>query len=56
MIGDIWIPNLSIPPNHFARFYMHGVKDIFQIGDLVFRVEHIGARSRLMSHKTWHDS
>jgi len=28
-LGDIWIPKAVISPNHFARFYIPGVKDLF---------------------------
>jgi hypothetical protein len=28
-IGDIWIPKLSISPNHFIRLYILGVEDLF---------------------------
>jgi len=48
-IGDIWIPRLCISPNHFVKLYIHGVEDLFQIGNQVVRVEHLGSRSRILS-------
>jgi hypothetical protein len=55
-LGDIWIPKSAVSPNHFARFYIPGVEDLFQTGDRVVRVEHAGSRSRLISWRIWHDS
>jgi hypothetical protein len=55
-IGDIWIPRLFASLNHFVRFYILGVKDLFQIGDNVLRVEHIGSSSRIISWRIWRDS
>jgi len=52
-IGDIWIRKFFASPNHFVRFYMHGVKDLFRIGDHVLRVEHIGSRSHIISCRIW---
>jgi hypothetical protein len=46
-IGDIWIPKLSTSPNHFTRFYILGIRDLFHIGDCILKVEHIGARSHI---------
>jgi hypothetical protein len=48
-IGDIWIPKLFASPNHFIRLYIPGVEDLFQNGDHLFRVEHYGSRSRIIS-------
>jgi hypothetical protein len=52
---DIWIPKSVVSPNHFARFYIHGVEDLFQTGDRVVKVEHVRSRSRLISLRIWHD-
>jgi hypothetical protein len=54
-LGDIWIPKVAVSPNHFARFYIHGVEDMFQTGDRLVRVEHAGSRSRLISWRMWCD-
>jgi hypothetical protein len=54
-LGDIWIPKSIVSPNHFARFYIPGVKDLFQTRDRVVRVEHAGSRSRLISWRIWRD-
>lgn len=54
-LGDIWIPKSVVSPNHFARFYIHGVEDLFQIGDRLVKVEHAGSRSRLISWRVWRD-
>jgi hypothetical protein len=54
-LGDIWIPRSPLSPNHFARFYIPGVEDLFQVGDRIVRVEHAGSRSRLISWRVWRD-
>ncbi len=55
-LGDLWIPKSPVSPNHFPRFYIPGVEDLFQVGDRIVRVEHSGSRSRLISWRVWHDS
>jgi hypothetical protein len=54
-LGDIWIPKSAVSFNHFARFFIPGVEDLFQTGDRVVRVEHAGSRSRLISWRIWRD-
>jgi hypothetical protein len=54
-LGDIWIPKAAVSPNHFARFYIHSVEDLFQTGDRLVKVEHVGSRSHLISWKVWRD-
>ncbi len=54
-LGDIWIPKSLVSPNHFSRFYILGVEDLFQTGDRVVRIEHAGSRSRLISWRVWRD-
>lgn len=54
-IGDIWIPRLCVSPNHFVRLYIPGVEDLFQIGNQIVRVEHLGSRSRILSWRIWRD-
>jgi len=53
-LGDIWIPKVVVSPNHFARFYIPGVEDLFQTQDGLVRVEHARLRSRLISWRVWH--
>jgi len=48
-IRNIWIPKLSTSPNHFTRFYILGIRDLFRIGYCILKVEHIGARSHVIS-------
>ncbi len=55
-LADIWIPKFFVSPNHFPRFYISGVEDLFQTGDHVVRIEHAGSRSRLINWKVWCDS
>jgi len=54
-LGDIWIPKAAVSPNHFARFYIPGVEDLFQTGDRLIGVEHAGSRSRLINWRVWCD-
>jgi hypothetical protein len=30
-IGDIWVPRLFASPNHFVKFYICGVEDLFRL-------------------------
>ncbi len=55
-LGDIWIPKSTPSANHFPRFYIPGVEDLFQVGDRIVRVEHSRSRSRLISWRVWRDS
>jgi hypothetical protein len=48
-LGDIWVPKSAVSPNHFTRFYIPGVKDLFQVGDHLVKVEHGGLKSRVIS-------
>ncbi len=54
-LGDIWVPKSTVTPNHFTRFYIPGVEDLFQIGDHFVKVEHGGSKSRVISWKIWRD-
>jgi len=54
-LGDVWVPKSAISPNHFTRFYIPGVEDLFQVGDHLVRVEHGGSRSHVISWRIWHD-
>jgi len=55
-LGDIWIPKSTPSANHFPRFYIPGVEDLFQVGDRIVRVEHSRSRSHLISWQVWRDS
>jgi hypothetical protein len=55
-LGDIWIPKSTSSANHFPRFYIPGVEDLFQVGDRIVHVEHSKTRSRLISWRIWFDS
>ncbi len=55
-LGDLWIPKSHVSPNHFPRFYIPGVEDLFEVGDRIIQVEHGGSRSRLISWRVWRDS
>jgi hypothetical protein len=55
-LGDIWVPKSAPSTNHFPRFYIPGVEDLFQIRDRIIRVEHGGSRSRLISWRIWRDA
>jgi len=55
-LGDIWVPKLAMSFNHFTRFYIPVVEDLFQVGDHIVRVEHGGSRSRVISWRIWRDS
>jgi len=55
-IRNIWIPQLFTSPNHFVKFFIPSIEDLFQNGDHVLRVEHIGSRCRIISWRIWRDS
>jgi hypothetical protein len=55
-LGNIWIPKSTPSANHFPRFYILGVENLFQIGDRIVRVEHSGTKSRFISWRVWRDS
>jgi hypothetical protein len=55
-LGDIWIPKSTPSTNHFPRFYIPGVEDLFQTGDRIVRVEHGGSRSRMISWRIWRNA
>jgi hypothetical protein len=55
-LGNIWVPKSAVSPNHFTRFYIPGVEDLFQIRDHLVRMEHGGSRARIISWRIWRDS
>jgi hypothetical protein len=48
-LGDIWVPKSAVSPNHFTKFYIPSMEDLFQVGDHLVRVEHDGSRSRVIN-------
>jgi len=54
-LGNIWVPKSVVSPNHFTRFYIPGVEDLFQITDRLVKVEHGGSRARVISWRIWRD-
>ncbi len=54
-IDDVWIPFSPISPNHFSKFFILGVEDLFWIGDQILRVENSRTRSTLISYRTFDD-
>jgi hypothetical protein len=54
-LGDVWVPKFVVSPNHFTRFYIPGIEDLFQVGDHLLRVEHCGSRFRIISWRIWRD-
>ncbi len=54
-LGNIWVPKSTPSTNHFPRFYIRGVEDMFQVGDRIIRVEHGGMRSQMISWRVWRD-
>jgi len=45
-LGDIQIHVSPISPNHFVKFYIPSVEDLFWVGDRILRVEN----TRLRAH------
>ncbi len=54
-IGDVWIPFSPNSVNHFSKFFISGIKDLFWIGDWILKVENSKARSRLISWRAFDD-
>jgi hypothetical protein len=55
-IGDIWIHNyLHDSLNHFSRFYIPSVEDLFHIVDWIMRVENFGHKSHLIHERSCHN-
>jgi len=54
-LGDNWVPKSPVSPNHFPRFYIPGVEDLFQVGDRIVRVEHTRWRCCFISWRVWRD-
>lgn len=52
-VGNIWIPYSSRSPNHFTKFFILGIKVLFQLGDEIFKVKPQGLASRLVCWKLW---
>jgi hypothetical protein len=54
-IGDVWIPFSPISVNHFSKFFIPGIEDLFWIKDRTYRVENSRTRSRLISWRAFDD-
>jgi hypothetical protein len=54
-IGDVWIPFSPVSPNHFIKFFILGIEDLFWTRDQILKVENFGARSKLISWRAFHD-
>ncbi len=51
----VWILFFHVSPNHFSRFFILGVEELFGAGNQILRVENSGVRSRLISWRTFDD-
>jgi hypothetical protein len=56
MTRDIWIPCLLISPNHFNRFFIPKVEDLFCSGDWIISVENLILNSRLINWKAYQNN
>jgi hypothetical protein len=54
-LSDVWIPFSLISPNHFIRFFILGVEDLFLAKDWILKVENSRMKSRLISWRTFDD-
>jgi hypothetical protein len=54
-LSDVWIPSSLISPNHFIRFFILGVEDLFLAKDWILKVENSRMKSRLISWRTFDD-
>lgn len=54
-IGDISIPISPIFPNHFSKYFIPSVEDLFQVGDCILKVEDFGSKSCLISWRVCFD-
>jgi hypothetical protein len=52
-VGDIGILYFARSPNHFTKFFILGIKVLFQLGDEIFKVKPQGLASRLVCWKLW---
>jgi hypothetical protein len=49
--GDIWVFTLLVDSDRCVRIFMLGMEKLFQLGDKLVRVEHVGVISRLLNWK-----
>jgi hypothetical protein len=54
-IGDIWILFSHGSLNHFSRFFIPKVEDLFQTRDQVLKLENSRSRSRLINWRVFDD-
>jgi len=50
-LSDIWIHVSPISSNHFVKFYIPSVGNLFWVGDRILRVENTRLRARLINWK-----
>jgi hypothetical protein len=50
-LGDIWIPFLDIIRQHYVRFYMPSMENLFKLGNRIVIIEHYGDVSRMSNWK-----
>jgi hypothetical protein len=50
-LGDIWILVAVRYEQHFVKFYILRMEEMFGIGDIFIRVKHVKATFRLMNWK-----
>jgi len=54
-LGDVWIPFSLVSLNHFIRFFISRMEDLFRARDRILKVENLGIRSRLISWRAFDD-
>jgi hypothetical protein len=52
-VGDIWIPKAFASLDCFIKFFIQGIKNLLQEGDMILRVEDGEGMSRLISWKLY---
>lgn len=50
-LGDIWILVAMKNEQHFVKFYIPRMEEMFGVGDIIIRVKHVRATFRLMNWK-----
>jgi hypothetical protein len=52
-VGDIWIPKDYACPNCFIKFFIPRIKRLFQVGDIILKVDTRRGPSKLISWKLY---
>ncbi len=52
-VVDIWIPNFARSHNHFTKFFMPEIENLFQAGNMIVRVEASSLSSQLVCWRLW---